>query len=336
MVMNWSTSRINLSRISAGRVLLQGAWQTVCIALLLGFSGALSAQTRNGFDLTGALVPVDQILSGGPAKDGIPAIDQPLFVTAQYATFLQATDSVLGLQQGGQARAYPLRIMNWHEVVNDQVNGSAFVLTYCPLCGSGVAFDRRVDGKLLDFGVSGLLYNSDVLLYDRQTNSLWSQLLAKSVSGPMKGRILRVLPLTQTTWGDWRNTHPQTQVLSTQTGHDRPYAQDAYPGYEDSPDVMFPVAFRSAGFHPKERVLGVQVGPLSKAYPFVELAKTRGAITDQLGTTRYTVRFDAAHARATAHLDNETQLPAVVSYWFAWYTFHPDTQVFRAPTPPAQ
>lgn len=303
----------------------------LCLALLAtGTPATLLAQQMNGFDLNGSLIPSEQIHYGGPAKDGIPAIDQPDFVAAGSAPFVRDGDTVLGLVRGGVARAYPVRILNWHEVVNDRFDNDAVVITFCPLCGTGVAFNAMIDGRVLSFGVSGLLYNSDVLLYDRQTQSLWSQLLAQAISGPMKGRRLTMLPLTHTTWADWRKTHSATQVLSPNTGQTRPYERDPYAGYESNEEIMFPVAFRAAGYHPKERVLGIRIGEQTKAYPFVELGKTAGVVSDRVGNTALTIRFDREASRATAHTADGQQLPAVVGYWFAWYAFNPKTAVFRA------
>lgn len=302
-----------------------------CLAVIAaGVPVALLAQEMNGFDLKDALIASEQIHAGGPPKDGIPAIDQPSFIAAGSASFLRNDETVLGLVRGGIARAYPIRILNWHEVVNDRYGDDAVVVTFCPLCGTGVAFDARIDGRVLSFGVSGLLYNSDVLLYDRQTQSLWSQLLAQAISGPMKGQRLTMLPLTHTTWADWRASHPATKVLSLLTGKIRPYARDPYAGYESSEQIMFPVAFRSAGYHPKERVLGVRIGEQTKAYPFVELGKTSGVVSDRIGDTALTIRFDRKASRATAHTADGRQLAAVVGYWFAWYAFYPTTAVFRA------
>lgn len=303
-----------------------------CCALLLVLLGSAnaSAQVLNGFDLRQSLVPANQIFQGGPAKDGIPAIDRPQFVAAVKADFLQPDDQVLGLVVKDVARAYPLRILNWHEVVNDQLGPEPVVITYCPLCGTGVVFDRRVGAKVLSFGVSGLLYNSDVLLYDRQTNSLWSQLMGQAISGPMKGQRLRYLPVTHTRWDDWRQAHAATRVLTTATGAQRSYSHDPYAGYDTSAEVMFPLQFRSTGLHPKERVLGVVVGAQAKAYPFVELAKTGGLVIDHFAGSRWTIRFDPRAGRATLHDSHGVQAPAVVGYWFAWYAFHPETAVFRA------
>ncbi len=303
----------------------------LCLAVLAtGAPATLLAQEMNGFDLKGALIPSEQIHFGGPAKDGIPAIDKPDFTSAGLAAFLRDDDAVLGIVRGGVACAYPIRILNWHEVVNDRFDHEAVVVTFCPLCGTGVAFDGRIDGRALRFGVSGLLYNSDVLLYDRQTQSLWSQLLGQAISGPMKGRRLTMLPLTHTTWADWRRNHPATRVLSTNTGQTRPYARDPYAVYESNEEILFPVAFRAAGYHPKERVLGVRIGERTKAYPFVELGKSDGVVSDRIGDTALTIRFDRNASRATAHTADGEQLPAVVGYWFAWYAFNPKTEVFRA------
>lgn len=304
--------------------------------LVAGAPLTVLAQKMNGFDLKGSLIPIEQIHEGGPPKDGIPSIDKPDFTEARLATFLRDSDPVLGMVRNGVTRAYPVRILNWHEVINDRFGKDAVVISFCPLCGTGAAFDARVDGRVLDFGVSGLLYNSDVLLYDRQTQSLWSQLLAQAISGPMKGKHLTLLPLTHTSWVDWRGHQPATEVLTTNTGQTRPYERDPYAGYESSEEILFPVAFRSAGFHPKERVLGVRIGVETKAYPFVELGKTDGVVSDRIGGTALSIRFDRKASRATAHATDGRQLPAVVGYWFAWYAFNPKTAVFRAGEPVSQ
>lgn len=289
-----------------------------------------TAQEMNGFDLKDSLIPWLQINFGGPEKDGIPSIDKPDFVMSGFAAFLRNDDQVLGLVRGKTARAYPVPILNWHEVVNDRIGGDPVVVTFCPLCGTGVAFDALVAGRELTFGVSGLLYNSDVLLYDRQTNSLWSQLLGQAISGPLKGKRLTMLPLTHTTLADWRKAQPATQVLTTSTGNVRPYRRDPYDGYEKAEELMFPVQFRAAGFHPKERVLGLKLDGHSKAYPFVELGKTSGEFADRIGDQTLTIRYERNAKRATAYGSDGQQLAAVVGYWFAWYAFNPATEVFRA------
>ncbi len=219
---------------------------------------AASAKGLNGFSLEDALIPPSQIYSGGPDKDGIPSLDNPEFVKVPDADFIKDEDRVLGITINGVSKAYPVKILNWHEIVNDSIREVFFAITYCPLCGSGVAFDSSIDGQVLSFGVSGLLYNSDVLLYDRETESLWSQLLSKAVTGKYRGESLKMLPVKHTTWADWKYLHPATLVLSKNTGYKRSYSRNPYSGYEQSQHLYFPVFNKAPKkYHPKERVLGL-------------------------------------------------------------------------------
>lgn len=298
------------------------------LAVALAAAGA-AAQSLNGFDLRGALVDPADIHRGGPPKDGIPAIDRPKFVAAAGAKLAQG-DRILGVARNGEAKAYPVRILNWHEVVNDRVGGTPVAVTYCPLCGSGVTFAATVKGRTRSFGVSGLLYNSDVLLYDRETNSLWSQLLAKAVTGPMKGEKLEIVPTAHTSWEDWRTRHPGTLVLSEDTGYARNYSRDPYAGYDVSPAIYFPVANASARFDSKEVVLGIELDGRRKAYPFAELAKTDGAVADTIGKRKVRVEYDHKHRTARVLDASGNELPGITSYWFAWYAFYPATEVFYA------
>lgn len=313
------------------KFLLQG---TAIGGLALGAGarpGAVQASTLNDFDLSGALVPPEAIEQGGPPRDGIPAIDEPRFVGGSAAG-LRDTDRVLGVAHGRTARAYPVRILNWHEIVNDRFGDAAVAITYCPLCGTGMAFDTRVDGADLRFGVSGLLYNSDMLMYDRATDSLWSQIMARALTGPMKGKTLLQLPLAHTSWADWRARHPGTEVLSTDTGHQRDYGRDPYEGYDAVPRLMFEVAHRDDRLPPKEWVLGLRVAGEAKAYPFSLLARrvdATGRLTDRIGGQRIEIRFDPAHRSAEAFDQNARPIPGVTAFWFAWFAFHPDTGVLR-------
>ncbi|MDA8110773.1 MAG: DUF3179 domain-containing protein [Betaproteobacteria bacterium] len=308
-----------------------GALACACAIAVLGAAPGASARPilKNGFDVSGALVPANEILEGGPPKDGIPAIDSPKFVPAAKARALRGNDRVLGLVWEGIAKAYPIRILNWHELVNDRLGEERVLVSYCPLCGTGVAYRSSLGGRTLTFGVSGLLYNSDVLFYDRETQSLWSQFLDKAISGPLKGARLEEIALTHTTWADWRSRHPRTLVLSTDTGFARDYDRDPYAGYERSRALMFPVAHASDLFPAKERVLGIGAGGVFKAYPFTELAKAAGPVTDRVGGRSFVIRFDSATQSVTVSNEHGRQFPAVTAYWFAWYAFHPDTKVFR-------
>lgn len=299
-------------------------------ALLVGSANA-GAATMNGFDLDGALVPTEEILSGGPPKDGIPAIDKPVFVKASQARSLRDDDRVLAITRNGISKAYPIRIMNWHEIVNDQFGGEGIAITYCPLCGSGIAFKADVAGKSLKFGVSGLLYNSDVLLFDRQTQSLWSQILAKAVTGPMKGSNLTAIPITHTSWADWRKRKPDTLVLTEETGFRRDYTGNPYDGYEKVEETIFPVRFRAQGYHPKEQVLGLLIDGKAKAYPFVELARGSGEVKDVIDGHSILVRYNHTHRSAEAFDAQGKPIAGVTLFWFAWYAFHPQTETYRAP-----
>ena len=249
-------------------------WILYPLLLIILWQGPrlLYAGPNNDFDLSNALVPVAQIKHGGPGRDGIPAISQPDFVSAVQASFLSDTDRVLGINMQGRQKAYPVRILNYHEIVNDRFGDVAVLVSYCPLCGTGMAFLANRHGKDFDFGVSGLLYNSDVLLYDRQTESLWSQIRKQAITGPLKGQRPQQIPLEHTSWLDWRAHYPQTRVLSQNTGYQRDYSCSPYVGYVDSEQIMFDVSAIDHRFHPKEWVIGVEINGVTKAYPFSRLS----------------------------------------------------------------
>jgi hypothetical protein len=306
----------------------------VAFAALVMLASVAAAPTLNDFDLKDSLVPPDQILQGGPGRDGIPAIDAPKFVPASAAN-LAAADRVLGLERNGVVKAYPVRILNLHEIVNDRFGDEPIAVTYCPLCGSGIAYVARAGGRTTTFGVSGLLYNSDLLLYDRATQSLWSQITAQAVTGPLKGEKLTPVALTHTTWADWKTRHPDTLVLSADTGFNRDYSRDPYAGYASSDRIMFPTANTSRRFPPKEPVLGIEINGARKAYAFSELAKAlgnrpSGVIEDRLGGGVIAIRFDREHRSAQAFDSAGHQLPAYVAFWFAWSAFYPQAEVFVA------
>ena len=302
------------------------------IFLAVSAAGAISAaQGKNGFDLSGAAIPAAEILQGGPPKDGIPSIDSPVFAAAAEADFIQNGDLILGVFTGGEARAYPINILNWHEIVNDIIGGKPVAVTYCPLCGSGVVFSSEVGGKTLEFGVSGLLYNSDVLLYDRQTHSLWSQLLRRAVSGEYSGENLAVLPVQHTTWRDWREQYPDTKILLPPEDSGRDYSANPYRGYDKSAALYFPVSPEAPGeFHPKEWVLGARAGGETKAYPFSELQKNGAKkVADVVGGTKIVITWNEKERTARAEFPDGGG-ESVRAFWFAWFAFNPKSAVFRA------
>jgi len=303
------------------------------IILLIALGGAViiaEAQRLNGFDISEPLVPAAAIKKGGPPRDGIPSIDSPLFVAVEEAGFLEPDDRVLGISHGGKSKAYPVKILNRHEIVNDWLDERPVVVTYCPLCGSGVAFSAGVDGRELTFGVSGLLYNSDVLLYDRETGSLWSQIAAKSVNGPLKGNKLTQWPLQHTTWEDWRARYPGTRVLSTNTGFGHiDYDRDPYKQYKKSGRLMFPVSNTDKRLKNKDWVLGVIAGGQARAYPLDSFREKDSPISDQIDNVSVTVEFDNEHQMAVAVDQDGKALESIQLYWFAWAAFHPDTSIWN-------
>ena len=296
------------------------------VYLLSGFSFSKD----NGFDLTEALIPADQIYNGGPPRDGIPAIDQPNFVRSNNAKFLKQDDRILGLVYEDVTRAYPIKILNYHEIVNDQIHQQAIIISYCPLCGSGMAFKTKFNHRDNTFGVSGLLYNNDMLLYDRETLSLWSQILSKAISGKMKGTQLDLLVLHNTTWKDWLQRYPDTEVLSTNTGYRRQYNRHPYGQYDINSAIYFPIQHSNARYHPKERVIGITIAKKHKAYPISELSKLNKAIIkDTFSGEILTIEFDITNQSAVIYNAERKVLPATMLFWFAWYAFHPDTEIYK-------
>lgn len=298
--------------------------------LLLLYVHGVRSEPYNGFYLQQSIVPKSEIYHGGPPRDGIPALTNPNFKTPDRIDWLDNNDRILGVFRNGIAKAYPLKIMNWHEIVNDKIGDENIVITYCPLCYSGMAFKADIDGNHLTFGVSGLLYNSDVLLYDHQTESLWSQIMAKAISGKYVNTSLEQVPVLNTTWGDWRKKYPETMVLSSDTGYTRNYSTDPYDEYRSSENLYFPVKFRSAGYHPKEPVIGIEIKNRFKAYPVSELDKSPSNFSDQIASYKIYIKYDAESQTGVIMNEDCQLLPSVTMYWFAWYTFHPETEIYKS------
>ncbi len=302
----------------------------ISLLVLLTATTVVCAATKNGFDLTGSLIPEAEIHHGGPPKEGIPSIDRPVFVSAKKAQFLESEDRVLGVLYKGETKAYPIAILNWHEIVNDRYKGERVVVSFCPLCGTGVAFST-LNKKARTFGVSGLLYNSDLLLYDRETQSLWSQISGEAISGSQKGSRFELIPVTHTSWSAWKKRYPKTKVLSEDTGYRRDYNRDPYAGYETQAGLYFPVDRIDPRFHPKARVEGLLVNDVAKVYPLSELEKSGGVINDVVGGVSITVYFNQQGQSVEIFDEEGERLPSLSSFWFAWYAFHPDTEIYQVP-----
>jgi len=295
----------------------------------------------NGFDLSYSLVEPERILRGGPARDGIPALTRPHAVPASEAAGLGPGDQVIGVALGGETRAYPLRILVWHEAANDVVGGVPVLVTYCPLCNSALVFDRRVGGRELEFGVSGLLLDSNVLLYDRRaaggTDSLWNQVQARAVTGSAAaaGRRLVLLPSALTTWSDWLAAHPDTSVLSARTGHVRAYGTSPYAAYQASEGLMFPTS-RSAparGRRNKDPMVLVHAGGAAKAYAVRDLrtAAKGGVVEDQVGGVALRLRpISGSDGVEVTALDGRP-VPVAFLFWFSLRALLPEVPVYEPP-----
>ncbi len=221
-------------------------------------------------DFTKRSVDLDEIQSGGPPKDGIPAIDRPRFVsTSDAAGWLDPREPVIALAHAGRARAYPLQILMWHEIVNDTLGDLPIAVTFCPLCNASLVFDRRVGGRLLDFGTTGMLRKSDLVMYDRQTESWWQQFSGMAIIGELVGTELTQIPAQIVAFEEFRDGHPDGEVLSRETGHARAYGRNPYRGYDaidNSPFLLDdPVDPRLPAM---ERVLSVSLGGVDRLYPF--------------------------------------------------------------------
>jgi Protein of unknown function (DUF3179) len=321
----------------------------------------------------GNIVPLDQIVNGGPPPDGIPSIDNPKFTSVQEADekFLEDSDLVVGLNINGDIKAYPLQILVWHEIVNDIVGKTPIAVTYCPLCFTNQVFNRTMnDGQILEFGTSGKLYNSNLVMYDRTTKSLWSQAMAQAIIGELAGIKLDRIPFDVAYWKEWKQLYPYSQVLSRDTGSTRPYGADPYADYYTNGDVLFPVSIRDDRLGLKEIVIGFENKGQYKAYKIKDVEKSK-VINDEVNskpialfsvnpfmTRAYnpvvdgeiTLQFEY-NPKNNTFIDKQTRsqwnfdgkaldgqmkgkqlqrLPFDEGFWFEWVAFHPSTELYRS------
>jgi hypothetical protein len=228
------------------------------------------------------LLPKNEIWDGGPGQDGIPSIDNPQFERAGDTTFVDPAERVVGVFVNGQYHAYPHRVLDWHEIVNDTVGTDAFVLSYCPLTGSALAWDVADDATNTEYGVSGLLYFSNLILYDRETGSRWSQMLQQSVWGDRIGARADQIQVIETSWQTWVSMYPDSMVVTGDTVITRGYNGYPYGQYRTNSDLLFPVPNLDNRLHPKERVIGIQSRTASKAYQIDGFGSTTQTINDHV------------------------------------------------------
>jgi Protein of unknown function (DUF3179) len=296
-------------------------------------------------DFSKHTVPLSEFMSGGPGKDGIPAIDEPTLVSVgEAAEWLGNREPVIELELDDVARAYPLQILVWHEIVNDEVAGTPVAVTFCPLCNTAIVFDRRLDGRVLDFGTTGNLRHSDLVMYDRQTESWWQQFGGEAVAGELAGAELRLVPSRIVASEDFAKRHPEGEVLSRDTGFGRDYGRNPYAGYDSVDSSPF---FPAAGADddrllPKERVVFIELGDDAVAVPFSVLAEAK-RVEVEVGGERLEVRWvsgvrsaldtpfvEAGREVGSAEVRSlESGEPVAFDqpFWFAVASFRPDIRI---------
>jgi len=283
-------------------------------------------------DGTRYLVPPSKIRSGGPPPDGIPSIDEPRFVSVGEADeWIRDDELVMALAHGGVKRVYPIQILVWHEIVNDTVAGDPILITWCPLCGSGIAYRREIEGNPVEFGTSGKLYNSNLVMYDRKTGTYWTQIGGRAIVGELTGRQLEPVSVDVVVWRDWKSEHPGSQVLSRDTGHSRRYGFDPYGNYYEQPQLMFPVENSDDRIHPKAVVFGIRVNGSYKAYQESDLVEA-GLIEDSVGGVPVVLRRDEAGAVTVENARTGEVIHKERDFWFVWYAFHPETELYDDPS----
>ncbi len=278
-----------------------------------------------GFDeQTPIAVDRDSLIQACPSRDCIPSIDTPEFVSSDQADFVADDDLVLAVALNGVLKAYPTKILIHHEIVNDDFDGEPVAVTYCPLCGSGVAFEGKLDGEPVEFGVSGVLHESDLVLYDRNSETLWAQVTGAGMMGPKTGEQLQEVPLVMTEWRTWRQQHPDTLVLSTNTGFDKDYTVDRYADYRESDRLFLPVSASDARLHVKKVIYGVMVDEQPVAYE-AEWLKSKGEYVESINDQMVEIKYNNDGSVTAANPNTGKNYPVKRLFWFAWYTFHPHT-----------
>ena len=278
----FKTTRKNRQTVHRIKTILVAALLLPAMAAAQSFSNNWTSAWPNT-DFSKTIIELSSLESGGPPRDGIPPIDHPRFVSVEETSGIADREPVIVLVVNEEVRAYPLQIMIWHEIVNDTVGGVPVTVTFCPLCYSAIAFERRISDKTYDFGTSGLLRHSDLVMYDRQTESLWQQLSGEAIVGQMVGQRLKMIPVALIGFGQFKSEHPDAKVLSKVTGYRRDYGRNPYAGYDDIRKTPFlykgplPKKVRSM-----EHLVTVMINDEPVAYPFSVLKK-RPVVNDEVG-----------------------------------------------------
>ena len=292
-------------------------------------------------DFTQSSVEFHEILSGGPPKDGIPPIDNPIFKPVSAIAHLDDREPVIGLMINGDARAYPLQVMTWHEIVNDNVGGTPVTVTYCPLCNAAIVFDARVDGEALSFGTTGKLRNSDLIMYDRKTESWWQQFVGESIVGHYLGKKLKLVPARLESWSEFRERHPEGRVLVPNNPNMRSYGRNPYVSYDTARRPFLYNGSLPQGISPMARVVIVRQ---SKGDPIVvALDLLRSSAKLDVGEFQIAWKAGQASALDTGRIAQGRDVGTVavtrqsdgsdvaydVTFAFVAHAFHPEVNIQR-------
>ncbi len=340
-----------------------------CCSLIISCSTSdTNNDTSNNNNSGQWLIPISEVKDGGPGKDGIPSIDNPDFTSANDVNFLNDNDLVVGVVKGNQAKAYPHIVLDWHEVVNDEIDNTFITLNYCPLTGTAFAWESISDGTKSTFGVSGLLYNANLILYDRNTDSNWSQLRLECVNGQLINSKPKLIDVVETNWKTWKTLYPDTEVLTTQTGFSRTYGTSPYGDYSvNNNRFIFTPSITNSALPNKKRIYALIDGDESKVYQFSDF-NGGNAIKDTFKSANYLIvgnedliygfelssdhenlifEYDFSDSEAFFK-DNEGNkwsifgkaiegprqgesllgAKSVISYWFAIAAFYPNPEIF--------
>ncbi|MGH0028436.1 MAG: DUF3179 domain-containing (seleno)protein [Myxococcota bacterium] len=300
------------------------------LALLLP-GAAAAEETLGGFPIDDLRVDRALLVAGGPGKDGIKSVDAPEFSHIGQATWVARDTEVLGVEVGDKARAYPIRFLEYHQVVNDEIGSVPVVATYDPLAGVPMAYRRSVGDRELHFGVSGLVYNHGFVLYDRETGSLWSQFTGAAIAGPLAGSRLERVATRQETTGVWVARHVDSPFLRPPFPEKVHYQLSPYQSYWVQDRTIFPLAARDESYHAKELVLGVEVGKVKRAYLGSILTREGGRVEEEIRGKKVRVAYDSE--TGTFQYDVDEGVRVTEAYWLAWKAFHPDTEVWNAKAP---
>lgn len=263
-------------------------------------SPPLNAEREFTTDFSKTSIPFSEVLSGGPPKDGIPSIDEPMFIsTSEADEWLEPMEPVVFLQIGEDARAYPIQILMWHEIVNDTVGDTPVIVTFCPLCNTAIAFERMVDGQVMDFGTTGRLRFSNLIMYDRQTETWWQQATGEAIVGEQLGAQLPFVAASIIAWSDFQESYPNGQVLSRDTGIQRDYGRNPYTGYDDinNSPFLYQGPETPGELPPVARVLTVDTETEAIAYPYDVLAEV-GVVNDTVAGQDIVVLWEFGTASA--------------------------------------